>query len=736
MAISLHGDAINTDRLKAALSSYHPNPDMDLVDRAFEYADEHHREQFRKSGEPYITHPLAVAEILAELKLDEASICTGLLHDTVEDTDATTEELATIFGTDVSLLVDGVTKLAQIEFSTREEKMAENFRKMLVAMAKDIRVLLVKLADRLHNMRTMASMREDKQLRIASETLDIYAPLANRLGIGWLKMELEDLSFRYKEPEAYRHLADKLGQTRSEREGFIESVTERLQRELSERGVENFTVSGRPKHFFSIYKKMVAKKIPFEEVHDLIAFRIITDSVRSCYEIFGYIHEIWRPVMRRVKDYIGMPKPNGYRSLHTTVIGPQAHRIEIQIRTDFMHHVAEDGIAAHWKYKESGGSTERAEVDGEGFAWLRQLMDWQRELEDPTDFLDSVRFDLFVDEVFVFTPNGDVFELPRGATPIDFAFSIHSDVGMRCSGAKVNGRIVPLRYRFKSGDTCEIITSKNQKPNKAWLEFVKSSKARTKIRAYLRKVERERSREIGLELVDREMRRFGLSLQKTLKDVGTLAAQFKEGKYPSDDDVLSAVGYGRLNPQQVVEGLIPEEARAQSNERSTETTKESGTLNKIFENVSKRSTSAVKLEGIENILVHYARCCSPIKGDDIVGFVSRGRGLVVHRSDCDRVLTLEPERRIHVTWDAETDVQNAVTLRVITSDRPGMLSDLTGAFSKNGVNIQQADCRVLKEGHAVNTFVCGIRNTAQVRQLEKALLGIDGVFEVRREGRA
>ena len=719
--------ALRLNDILDAVAAYNPNADVDLIKKAYVYCAKVHAGQVRKTGEPYLIHPLAVASILAQLKLDDASICAGLLHDTVEDTLATLEEVQELFGKDIADIVDGVTKLGQVKFNTAEEKLAENFRKMLVAMSRDIRVLLVTLADRLHNMRTLEHMKPDRQEAIARETMDIYAPLANRLGLSWVKLELEDLSFRYLHPREYGELLEQLGKTEKDRKKFIDDVIEVIGSTLKKQGMKDFQVSGRPKHLWSIHKKMVKKGVGLDEVNDVIAFRVVVDTIAHCYETLGHIHGQWRPVPGRFKDYISLPKPNGYRSLHTTVVGPKAERIEIQIRTPEMHLVAEEGIAAHWKYKEKG-STDATKPQGgeEGFRWLRQLMDWQRDLKDPTEFLDSVKFELFSDEVYVFTPNGDVLELPRGACPVDFAFAVHTNVGMHCAGAKVNGRIVPLRYELRNGDTCEVITNKQQRPNKDWLEFVKTSRARTKIRAVVREFERERAVVIGKELLEREFKRYGESAAKHLKGDAVVEA-FKNDKYKDSDDVCVAVGYGKLSPQVVVEKVLPAELR----EKPQEQPKKSR-LGELIDRVARRSSSTgVRLEGIEDMLVHYARCCSPVKGDPIIGFISRGRGLIVHRRDCSKVLELDPERRISVSWDASTSFARTIHLRVMTDDREGMLADLSGVFSKNNINISEANCKV-QGGQAVNTFKCGITDIDQLRKVVKALEGVKGVHAVER----
>ena len=717
--------ALRLNDVLDAITAYNPHADVDLIKKAYVYCAKVHAGQVRKTGEPYLIHPLAVAWILTQLRLDDASICAGLLHDTVEDTLATLEEVQELFGKDIADIVDGVTKLGMVKFNTAEEKLAENFRKMLVAMSRDIRVLLVKLCDRLHNMRTLEHMKPEKQESIARETMDIYAPLANRLGLSWVKLELEDLSFRYIHPREYQELVDALGKTEKDRKKFIDEVVDVLTTAMKKQGMKDFEVSGRPKHLWSVHKKMVKKGVELEEINDLIAFRVVVGTVAHCYETLGHIHGQWRPVPGRFKDYISLPKPNGYKSLHTTVVGPKAERIEIQIRTPEMHAVAEEGIAAHWKYKERGSADTKQNQSEEGFRWLRQLMDWQRDLKDPNEFLDSVKFELFSDEVYVFTPNGDVLELPRGACPVDFAFAVHSNVGMHCAGAKVNGRIVPLRYELRNGDTCEVITNKAQRPNKDWLEFVKTSRARTKIRSEARLLERERAVIIGRELLEREFKRFGEGIQKYIKSNAIVEA-FSGDKYKDVDDVMVAIGYGKLAPLVVVEKVLPQELREKPQEQAKKSR-----LGELIERVARRSSGGVRLEGIEDMLVHYARCCSPVKGDPILGFVSRGRGLIVHRRDCQKIFELDPERRISVSWDASTSFSRTIHLRVLTDDREGMLADLSGVFSKNNINISEANCKV-KGGQAVNTFKCGITDIDQLRKVVKALENVKGVHAVER----
>lgn len=710
-----------------AVKSYHPQADLDLIRKAYVCSAKYHEGQVRKSGEPYLSHPLEVAKILAELKLDEASICTGLLHDTVEDTSATKDEIQEVFGVDIANLVDGVTKLSQIKFHSTEEKQAENFRKMLVAMSKDIRVLLVKLADRLHNMRTLQYMAPEKQERIALETIEIYAPLANRLGIGWLKAELEDLSFKYIKPWDYRNLREKVGKTKKERSKFIEEVSNDLSAILNDAGMKNFEVEGRPKHLWSVFRKMSDKGLAFDEIHDLIAFRVLVETLGHCYEALGHIHAKWRPIPGRFKDYIAMPKPNGYRSLHTTLIGPKGERVEVQIRTKIMHEVAESGIAAHWKYKSQANNPINIEEATEkSFQWLRQLMNWQRDLSDPNEFLESVKVDLFSEEVYVFTPRGDVIELPRGATPVDLAFAIHSDVGMQCVGAKVNNRIVPLRYVLENGDCCEIITQKNQRPKKDWLEFVKTSRARTKIRALMRQLERERSKEIGKELLEREFRKYGTTLQRELKNKH-LENAVKEKRCANIDEALALIGYGKLDAKALAEECIPEDLK-----KDIEPEQKRSRIGQLFDKLARRGSSGIRVEGVDDVLVHFARCCSPVKGDPVVGFVTRGRGVSVHRRNCSKIMELDADRKISVSWLSDAQLVRPISITVLTDDRGGMLTELSSVFARMNINISEAKCRGLGDGQAVNTFRCGVTDLEQLNLVMRKLSSLKGVHRVER----
>jgi GTP pyrophosphokinase len=718
------------------VATYHPDPDLDLIKKAYVYSAKVHQGQIRKTGEPYLVHPLEVAGLLAELKLDEASVVTGLLHDTIEDTLATKAEIAELFGVEISDLVDGVTKLSQYSAAdTQEEKQAENFRKMVVAMAKDIRVLLVKLADRTHNMRTLDAMKPESQERIARETLDIYAPLANRLGIQWIKSELEDLSFKYLRPEDWNGLTAKLEARAKEKEKFVQDVVDLIRGKLADTGLPNADVSGRVKHIYSIWRKMRQLDVEFEQIQDVVGFRVIVESVAQCYESLGVIHSLWKPVPGRFKDYIAIPKPNLYQSLHTTVVGPAGERIEVQIRTGEMHKIAEQGVAAHWAYKEKGrdgkGGEALSKKDAASFGWLRQLVEFQKDVADPREFLETVKVDLFSDEVFVFTPKGAVKSLPRGATPVDFAYTIHSEIGEQCVGAKVNGKLVPLRYKLKNGDTVEILTSPHSHPSKDWLTFVKTSRAQARIRQFIRQAEHRRSIEIGRDVAEREFRRFGITLNRVQKG-GELEKAANALGYRISDDLLAGIGYGKVSPADVLRHLVPAEKLAEM--RSAAEPAPTNRITEIFRKMARLpATGGVRISGIEDVLVRYGRCCNPVPGDAIVGFITRGRGVTVHTVACDKILGVDPERRVDVAWDVKGDFKRPVSLRVITSDRPGILAKISQTFSEAGVNISQASCRSTDPGErAVNDFEVTVGDLKQLNAVMRSIERIDGVQSVKR----
>ncbi len=708
------------------VSDYNPSADVAIIQRAYDFAAKAHDGQLRRSGDPFVVHPLGVASTIADLKLDVPSVCAGLLHDCVEDTSATTEELSKVFGSEVAFLVDGVTKLGKIAWNTREERQAENFRKMLLAMARDIRVILIKLADRVDNMRTLDSMPAEKQERIAQETMDIYAPLANRLGIQWVKIELEDLSFKYLFRKDYDDLIGKVSKYHKERQKYIDDVTKTLKTELHQANIE-CEVKGRPKHLWSIHQKMKRTGRELEQLFDIVAFRVLVDSVRACYETLGVVHSKWTPIPGRFKDFIALPKPNMYQSLHTSVIGPRGERMEVQIRTPEMHRVAEEGIAAHWRYKEGRSFDPREEKDQKRFAWLRQLMEWQRDLKDPTEFIETVKIDLFADEVYVFTPKGDVKALPQGANPIDLAYLVHTEVGHHCSGARVNGLIVPLRYTLRNGDTVEIITSPNQKPNKDWLKYVATSSAKAKIRNYLRAETRERSKTLGRELLEREFKRYGIGFAKVLKG-GDLDRAAETLHLSSGDDLLIAVGYGKILPADVIEAVVPEDKR----QLLPEPAPTANPITQLIRKVTRRQTAGIKVAGEDDVLVRFAKCCSPLPGDPIVGFITRGRGVSVHTLGCQKGVDQDPDRRVDVEWDGKLKSPRPVSIEVVCADKPGLLASISQSFNDLGVNISQANCRSMDGVKAVNTFQFAVSDLEHLKSIMRTLQKINGVYSVAR----
>jgi len=695
---------------------YDPAADLSLLQRAYVFSAKVHDGQERLSGEPYLVHPLEVAGILVDLRMDAVTVAAGLLHDAIEDTLTTLDELERLFGEQVAFLVDGLTKIAKIEFTSAQERQAENFRKMLIAMSKDIRILLIKLADRLHNMRTLQYMGEDSGRRIAQETQDIYAPLAHRLGIHWMKQELEDLAFRTLLPEAAAELERRLHSKRKARQVYIDEVLEILSRQLSQAqlGAE---VTGRLKDLASIHAKMEAQGISLDDVYDVIAFRIILEgSAEQVYAALGIVHSIWRPVAGRFKDYVALPKLNGYQSLHTTVIGPYGERMEIQIRTSEMHSNAELGIAAHWKYKEGvSGSPE----DEEKFAWLRQLVEFNQELKDPHEFIDVVKMDLFPDQVFVFTPAGDVINLSKGSTPIDFAYAIHTEVGAHCSGARVNGKMVPLRHKLADGDTVEVLTQANQYPRKDWLDFAVSSRARNKIRASIRGAEKERSRELGRDLLARELRKAGFSLARLL-DSGELAEVAKGDRDGAVDDLFSAVGYGRVPAADVVRKLRGEEAPPPEPRRR-----------RLFRR-RQPAAPGIRVSGQPDVLVRFGKCCGPLPGDDVVGFVTRGRGVTVHVKDCPKAFELDPERRIEVEWEPDATAPWRIRMRVRSTDRPGLLAKVTETISAAGINIGAARVTTTADQMAVQTFDLWVSDVDTLNAVMRQISRVKGVLAVER----
>jgi guanosine-3',5'-bis(diphosphate) 3'-pyrophosphohydrolase len=709
------GDLI--DRVRA----YSPSANVEVIQKAYDFSAEVHHGQRRRSGEPYLTHPLQVAGIIADLRLDVPSVVTGLLHDTVEDTLVTLPQIEELFGAEVAALVDGVTKIGQINFTSREEKQAENFRKMLLAMARDIRVILVKLADRTHNMRTLAHLKPERQVDIAQETLDIYAPLAHRLGIYWIKSELEDNALRFLHPEVYYQLKRNVAKKKAEREKHTKEVISIIGKKLAEAGIEA-EVSGRPKHFYSIYQKMQAQNLLYDQIYDLIAFRVVVDTVGECYEALGVVHASWKPVPGRFKDYVALPKPNGYQSLHTTVIGPYGERIEIQIRTREMHRVAEYGIAAHWRYKAPGDPG--PDID-QRFAWLRQLLEFQQQVSDPQEFLRSVKEDLFSEEVFVFTPKGDLLNFPVGATIIDFAYRIHSEIGRHCAGARVNGKIVPLRYQLQSGDTVEIITTANQTPSKDWLKIAKTQRAKARIRAWIKSQQSARSVAVGREILERDLGRAHLDLATLRKD-GTLARVLKELEVADENALLADLGYGKLTAQQVLAKILPEQELERRRERAE------GALQRLMRLVSRQSKSGVRVSGVEDMLVRFGKCCQPLPGERIAGFITRGRGVTVHAQDCPKVLETDPQRRIDVQWENGKGTPRPVRVEVIGVDRQGLLAAMSKAISSTGINIAKAQVHVIGDHKAQNVFELMVGSIDDLNTVMRNLGRVRGVMRVTR----
>ncbi len=703
------------------VAAFNPGADLNLIRKAYVYCAKVHQGQTRLSGEPYIIHPLEVAGILAQLKLDVPSIVTGFLHDTIEDTLTTQEELTELFGSEVADLVDGVTKISKIHFKTKEENQAENFRKMLLAMAKDIRVILVKLADRLHNMRTLQFQPEPKQRSISRETMDIYAPIANRLGISWVKVELEDLSFRYLNPQMYGDLATRIQLKKQEREQYVLETRGIIEAKLREHGIVG-EVSGRSKHLYSIWRKMEKRSVDLDEIYDLTAFRVLVETVKDCYGVLGVVHSSWKPIPGRFKDYIAMPKGNMYQSLHTTVIGPHGDRIEVQIRTHEMHQVADAGIAAHWKYKEGKGYDEK---EVKRFAWLRQLLEWQQELQDSREFMDSVKVELFPEEVYVFTPKGDVKGFPKGSTPIDFAYAVHTDVGHRCVGAKVNGKLVPLKHQLQNGDIVEVITSPHHTPSKDWLKIVNSSRARNKIRAWIKTEERKRSIVLGREICEKEFRRYSLNLQKAQR-AGELKKVALEIGYNGEEELLAAVGYGKVSPGQLIGRLVPEEKLKAAQEHKE--SRIAGVINRL----KGKSASAVEVGGLEDIMIRYSKCCNPVPGDEIVGFITRGQGVAIHTADCAFVRESDPERRIAVTWAKGKSAALPVRVRVLCHDEKGILATMTMAITNAEANIASAQVKSTVDQRGENIFEINVSDLEHLQRVMNALMRVKGVIRVER----
>jgi guanosine-3',5'-bis(diphosphate) 3'-pyrophosphohydrolase len=718
-----HEAELSIDELSKRISSAYPDADITKLRNAYDFAEFHHRSQKRSSGEPYIIHPLNVASTLVKLKMDMDSITAGLLHDVVEDCDISPEEIVKKFGDPVAQIVVGCTKISKIKFKTKEETQAENFRKMVVAMAKDIRVIIVKLADRMHNMRTLQYVSQEKQMKKAQETLDIYVPLASRLGINSVKSELEDLCLRYLHPEIYYRLAEKIAMKKSDRDQYIRDTVDIIHEKLDEYGVKA-DIDGRPKHFYSVYKKMVQRGVDFDQIQDLLAFRIIVDSITDCYKCLGIMHSAFTPIPGRFKDYIAIPKVNNYQSLHTTVVGPKAERIEIQIRTSEMHDVAETGVAAHWKYKEKG------KVPGK-LDWVEELMEFNLNVSSSSEFMDVVKNDLDIGGVFVFTPTGDVKELKYGSTPLDFAYAVHTDVGNRCVGAKVNGKIVPLKHRLKSGDTLEVLTSKTQVPSKDWLKIVKTSRAKTKIKQYLQKVEREAHRKQGEENLEKSLKTYGKSI-KAIEKEGHLPAIFDHFHIKNLDELYVNIGSGRFSTRTVLEHVPSIELKEE--EEVVATKPDSTFLNKVASNAKKTSNkdNAVIVDGVDEILVRMGRCCNPIPGDPIQGFITRGRGITVHTTTCTRSGEVDDSRKIHVEWNPDYSFKHPVNIRVITHDRPGILSKISQSINQSGVNIKSAIAKSLPDMKGSFIFEIEVKDYSEFLKIISNIESIEEVLSVSR----
>ncbi|MBI3047103.1 MAG: bifunctional (p)ppGpp synthetase/guanosine-3',5'-bis(diphosphate) 3'-pyrophosphohydrolase [Acidobacteria bacterium] len=718
---------IRFETLLEKVRSYSPEADVELLRKAYVFSALEHKGQVRHSGEPYLVHPLEVADLLADMKLDIVAVAAGLLHDVVEDTLTTPERIAELFGAEIAHVVEGVTKIGAIPFSSSEERQAENFRKMLLAMVDDIRVILVKLADRLHNMRTLHYLPEERRTKVAQETLDIYAPIANRLGMSKVKNELEELAFRYLEPKAYEVLRSKVESKRAQAERAIDELTRTIRVKLDEAQVPIIHLDGRIKRLYSIHQKLKRQKIDLERVYDFVALRVTTQSVKDCYAALGIIHQTWSPVPGRIKDFIAMPRPNGYQSLHTSVVSEHGFPFEVQIRTEEMHRHAEEGIAAHWKYKEGRVGDQR---DEPYFQWMRQLLEVQQEVRDPQEFLQSLKIDLYPEEVYIFTPKGEVKSLPRGATAVDFAYAIHTDVGNQCVGARINGRMVPLRTRLQNGDIVEIVTQGGHKPSRDWLSFVATSRARSKIKHVLQAEERARSIELGRRLFEKEARRFGLN-PKTVLDSEELATFVTEYGAQKPDELLMHIGYGKLSARTVLQKAVPSGQLKGPPPGSTVVS----AVKRVLRTGS--ADDRIKVRGTDEVLVFRARCCNPIRGERIVGYITRGKGVSVHAAACPNVLVFDPDRRIDVEWDSAGTDQAPYTVRLTmeVEDRRGMLAEISARVSDINTNITNMEARTGGDHHARIDMTVEIKDVKHLEKVIKSIKGVEGVLGVERAAR-
>jgi GTP diphosphokinase / guanosine-3',5'-bis(diphosphate) 3'-diphosphatase len=701
--------------------SYWPQADIDLIQKAYIFSAKVHEGQVRLSGEAYLSHPLEVAWLLTQMKMDLVTIAAGLLHDTIEDTLATPEIIEEKFGPEVTRIVNGVTKISTIHFQSQEERQAENIRKMILAMSDDIRVILVKLADRVHNMRTLGFHTTEKQKAIAQETLDIYAPIAARLGMYRIQTELEDLCLYYLEPEAYQVIKDGVAKKREERERYIREVKEMILKKMDSVHLQ-CRLEGRPKHFYSIYKKMIDQNLNINQLYDLIAFRVIVKEVAECYEALGHIHSLWKPIPGKFKDHISLPKTNRYQSLHTKVIGPFGERIEIQIRTEEMHRIAEEGIASHWQYKEGHHLDE---TDAKKFKWVRQLLESQKEVQDPREFLESVRIDLFPDEVYVFTPRGDVKMLPKGATPIDFAYAIHSDVGHQCTGARVNRKMVPLRTELHHGDVVDIVTSANHVPSKDWLKVVKTTKAQNRIRQWIKTEERKRSIDIGKDLLEKEIRKNQLSVSQQMKSE-SLQRVAQEFSLQKGEDLLASIGFGKISVRQVIHRMLPREEAEEKKELEVKV------KSPAKRKQPPKEDGGVLIRGIHDVMTRFAKCCNPLPGDPVVGFITRGRGITVHARSCPQVILEDQERLIEVQWDTSVKSFYPVKIEIWSNDKKGMLAEVSTAITSAESNILKAEALTTTDRKAFYQFMIEVTDTHHLETIMSSLKKIKGILTVAR----
>ncbi len=720
---------IRFEDIYETVKRHHPGADLELLRKAYIFSAVEHKGQTRASGEPYLVHPLEVAAILADMRMDPACVAVGLLHDVLEDTLTAPERIKDYFGEDVLHIVEGVTKISKMPFTTSEERQAETYRKMLLAMVDDIRVILVKLADRLHNMRTLQFLPAERRVKIARETMDIYAPLAGRLGMSKIKNELEDLAFQYLDPDAYKDLTTQVDEGRDKAAAFIEKIRSVVADKLSAAGIEA-TIEGRTKRLHSIHQKLRRQRINLDQVYDFVALRVLVRGIPDCYAALGVIHNIWRPVPGRIKDFIAMPRPNGYQSLHTSVIGDEGQPFEIQIRTQEMHRVAEEGIAAHWKYKEGRTGYDK---DDHAFAWLRQLLEWQQEVKDPHEFLNSLKLDLYPEEVYCFTPKGLVKTLPRGASPLDFAYAIHTEIGNQCVGARVNGKMIPLRYKLKNGDIVEILTAAGHNPSRDWLGFVVTNKARAKIRHFLHIAEKEQALEIGKKHFERELRRYDLSFKKLSTENGTLEAMAQElGVGNKAEDLLAAVGYGKVSMRQILGRLVPAEKL-----EAPPPPDKARPLTDAVKRLLRVGDERIKVKGTDDLLIYRAKCCNPIMGEPIVGYITRGKGVSVHSQSCPNVTNLlyDPERRVAVEWEREGKDASTYDVRISVDveDRPGLLAAITALLAGMKTDIRDAEVKTFENRTACIDLTLRINDLKHLDRVVKSVRGVTGVIDVERQ---